>query len=637
MPLSRPGPFGPAPSLVAPRSGRLSGSSVKRMAAALLVSCLVAGTALAAEAAAATPSVLYRPPVDGPVVDGYRPPASPYAPGNRGLDYATVPGQAVAAAADGEVVYAGRIGPSGHVVVLHADGIRTSYSFLDSVGVARGDRVTGGQAVGTAGPVLHFGARAGEDYIDPALLLASGPPEVNLVPVPLREPQEEVQERRWLVELVTGAVGLAWQGAQTGAELGLEAGDAVEDALAWAGDAASMVAAETWSLAELVAAEGWEYVKGEIETLWEQAQLLAHYAGQLPISPLFLAHVLGQWKRAQRFVDSQEGCTPPLVTPPPPPPGRRIAVLVAGFGSSSVGGAQVLDVDVASLGYAIDDVAQFSYAGGRVPAVGAIRGVATSEYGPEDANGDLEVAGQRLAELLDGIAAAHPGIPVDVIAHSQGGVVARLALADQEPDEPPVANLITIGSPHHGADVATANALLGTTTTGELAQAGADWVTDGSTDGASDAAAQLSETSSLIHDLNAEPLPAGTRVTSIAARGDLTVAGLQSSLEGATNVMVPLDGISAHAELPGSAWAQREMALALAGAGPTCRALAGELALAAAISLSEDALGLAAGLGALWLDRQIPGIDVPTRTPGPIKAHGPRRSPSPGQVGVGSG
>jgi hypothetical protein len=79
------------------------------------------------------------------------------------------------------------------------------------------------------------------------------------------------------------------------------------------------------------------------------------------------------------------------------------------------------------------------------------------------------------------------------------------------------------------------------------------------------------------------------------------------------------------------------MALALAGQGPTCRGLAGDLALAAAISLGEDALGLAAGLGAMWLDRQIPDVKVPTRTPGPIgpsRRRGPR---SGGQVTSGSG
>ncbi|CAN5826366.1 hypothetical protein BH23ACT1_BH23ACT1_06390 [soil metagenome] len=603
----------------------------------LLVVCLVASSALTAEAAAAAEQVVYRPPVDGPVVDGYRPPGSPYGPGNRGLDYATVPGQAVGAAADGEVVYAGRIGPSGHVVVLHADGIRTSYSFLDSVGVARGERVSAGQALGSAGQVLHFGARAGDAYIAPGLLLASGPPEVHLVPVPLREPQDEARERRWLVELVADAVGVAWQGARAGADVSAAMGEALDDAMDWAGEAALVVAAEAASLAELAAIKGWEHVKGEVETLWDQAVLLAHYASQLPISPFFLAHVVAQWERAELFRDSQEGCTPPSTPPAAAPAGRRIAVVVAGFGSSSAGDAQVLDVDLASLGYEGDDVAQFSYAGGRVPQVGSLSGVPTSEYGPEDANGDLTVAGERLADLLDAIAAAHPGVPVDVIAHSQGGIVARLALAERDPAGDAVANLITLGSPHHGADVATANALLGTTTVGEVGQRGVDWVSDGSTDGTSTAAAQLAETSGLLSELNDEPLPEGTRVTSIAARGDLTVAGLQSSLDGATNVMVPLDGVSAHSELPGSALAQREMALALAGQGPTCRGLAGDLALAAAVSLGEDALGLAAGLGAMWLDRQIPDVKVPTRTPGQI---GPSRRPGPrssGEVTSGSG
>ena len=629
MPSSRPGAHAPAPFLVAPRRSCSARPLGSRLSVVLLVVCLVASSALTAGAAAAAEQVVYRPPVDGPVVDGYRPPASPYAPGNRGLDYATAPGQPVGAAADGEVVFAGRIGPSGHVVVLHADGIRTSYSFLDSVGVARGERVSGGQALGTAGPVLHFGARAGDAYIDPGLLLGSGPPEVHLVPVPLREPQEEARERRWLVELVADAVGMAWQGARTGAGVGAAMEEAFDDALVWAGEAALVAAAEAASLAELAAIEGWEYVKGEVETLWDQAVLLAHYASQLPISPLFLAHVLGQWERAERFRTSQQGCTPSSTPPAPAPAGRRIAVLVAGFGSSS-SSTNVDDVDVGALGYDGTDVARFSYAGGRVPGVGALTGVPTSEYGPEDANGDLAAAGERLADLLDAIGAAHPGVPVDVIAHSQGGIVARLALAERDPADPPVTNLVTLASPHHGADVATANALLGTTTVGEVAQGGADWVSGGSTDGTSTAAAQLSEISGLLAALNDQPLPAGTRMTSIAARGDLTVAGLQSSLDGATNVMVPLDGVSAHSELPGSALAEREMALALAGQGPTCRDLAGDLALAAAISMGEDALGLAAGLGALWLDRQIPDVKVPTRTPGPI---GPRHRPGPPSPG----
>ena len=75
------------------------------------------------------------------------------------------------------------VGGSLHVVVRHADGVRTSYSFLRSVLVHRGDEVVRGQPVGTTGDRFHFGARIGDVYIDPALLFGdAGPPRVHLVP-----------------------------------------------------------------------------------------------------------------------------------------------------------------------------------------------------------------------------------------------------------------------------------------------------------------------------------------------------------------------------------------------------------------------------------------------------------------------
>ena len=94
-----------------------------------------------------------------------------------------MPGTRVGAAADGAVVFAGMVGGSLHVVVRHADGIRTSYSFLRTVLVHRGDRVVRGEPVGTAGDRFHFGARIGDVYIDPALLFGdAGPSRVHLVP-----------------------------------------------------------------------------------------------------------------------------------------------------------------------------------------------------------------------------------------------------------------------------------------------------------------------------------------------------------------------------------------------------------------------------------------------------------------------
>src|SRR5438874_580699 len=146
-----------------------------------VVVLLVVAVVRAAPAAAAGGG--YQPPVAAPVADPFRAPASMYASGNRGIEYATAPGTEVKAAADGEVVFAGQVGGTLHVVVLHGDGIRTSYSFLSSIRVQRGDKVHQAQVVGATGTQLfHFGARAGEAYIDPALLFSTGPPDVHLVP-----------------------------------------------------------------------------------------------------------------------------------------------------------------------------------------------------------------------------------------------------------------------------------------------------------------------------------------------------------------------------------------------------------------------------------------------------------------------
>ncbi|HEX7168553.1 MAG TPA: M23 family metallopeptidase [Acidimicrobiales bacterium] len=155
--------------------------------------------------------VTYRPPVDAPVADGFRPPATRYGAGNRGVDYDTATGDVVRAAADGRVVFAGRVGLGLHVVVLHADGIRTSYSFLDAVGVARGDRVHAGKVVGTAGESLHVGARAGDAYLDPLVLFGQRAGRVHLVDDDDGDAAGRraapVDERRGLVDGLAGATG----------------------------------------------------------------------------------------------------------------------------------------------------------------------------------------------------------------------------------------------------------------------------------------------------------------------------------------------------------------------------------------------------------------------------------------------
>ena len=155
--------------------------SAHRLAIAVLATVLVAAALLAPPARSA-PAVEYRPPVDAPVVDPFRPPAHPYGPGNRGLQYGTRPGTRVRAAADGLVTFAGFIGANAYVSIRHADGIVTTASYLRSVTVRRGDRVEAGDVIGRTIDDLHFGARLDGEYLDPATLFTAYRVRVRLVP-----------------------------------------------------------------------------------------------------------------------------------------------------------------------------------------------------------------------------------------------------------------------------------------------------------------------------------------------------------------------------------------------------------------------------------------------------------------------
>lgn len=113
---------------------------------------------------------VYAPPVDAPVIDPFRPPARPWLPGNRGLEYATVPGAQVRAIGPGTVVFAGPVAGQRYVTVAHPDGLRSSYSYLAVVRVGVGDPVGAGDVVGIAADRFHIGVRRGDTYLDPASL-----------------------------------------------------------------------------------------------------------------------------------------------------------------------------------------------------------------------------------------------------------------------------------------------------------------------------------------------------------------------------------------------------------------------------------------------------------------------------------
>lgn len=547
-----------------------------RLAALVVAAATAVATtapATAAPAAAAAPeAVAYVPPVDAPVAGGFRPPATPYGAGNRGVDYATAPGTPVRAAAAGQVTFAGAVGGGLHVVVLHADGLRTSYSFLASLAVRRGEPVAAGDTVGTSGPSLHFGARAGDAYVDPAVLLAGrAGPAVRLVPDDQRAMRSEDEERSGLRRLL----GAVRRGVAVGADaVGWAAREAAENAA----NAVAATLPGAFSVDEL--------------RVWVPAAM------SMLAAPVRITRVGLEWW-ARRHT-----CTPAGLSPPRPA-GRRKVVLVAGLGSTS-SRAAVDEVDTAGLGYADGDRVRFSYRGGTV---------AEQPYGAADTGVDLHQSGRRLRELLERMHAQDPGVPIDVIAHSQGGMVVRSALGSRAP--PGAERVVTLGSPHHGADLATGVALLALSENGEralevgsvLARAGVVPI-----DPRSEAVAQLAETSDFVRELNRAPVPGGVAMTSIAARADVVVASPRSHLAGATNVVVSVPDVDDHFALPGSDVAHREMALALAGMGPTCESFA-DVALDA---LSGEAIGTAEDVGSgllAWKARGGGRSSPPTTAP----------------------
>lgn len=140
-------------------------------------------------------------PVRGPVLRPFESPAHPFAAGHRGIDIGAVLGAPVQTAGPGVVAFAGPVGGSLFVSVDHPDGIRTTYSWLSSIAVRRGERVERGHILGATGSGhpgsstmhLHFGARIGELYIDPMLLLGRGSLVglVRLAPLDAREDTAE--------------------------------------------------------------------------------------------------------------------------------------------------------------------------------------------------------------------------------------------------------------------------------------------------------------------------------------------------------------------------------------------------------------------------------------------------------------
>ncbi len=138
------------------------------------------------------------------IIDHFRPPLTPYGPGNRGVDEQVAPATPVVASADGEVLFAGEVAGQWHVTLRHGDGLRTTYSYLAVVAVKVGQHVTQGTVLGLSATLVHFGVRDPSGaYLDPEALWA-GRLGAHLVPGPDdgdSSPQAATDERDGSVDV----------------------------------------------------------------------------------------------------------------------------------------------------------------------------------------------------------------------------------------------------------------------------------------------------------------------------------------------------------------------------------------------------------------------------------------------------
>jgi triacylglycerol esterase/lipase EstA (alpha/beta hydrolase family) len=149
--------------------------------------------------------------------------------------------------------------------------------------------------------------------------------------------------------------------------------------------------------------------------------------------------------------------------------------------------------------------------------------------------GDLRVQARRLATLVKATLRRTGDHSVDLVGYSAGGVVVRLFVRD-DGGAGLVRRVLTIGSPHHGTDVAaTATDAVGSCPT---------------------ACEQLVPGSELLDRLNAgDETPSGPRWTTLRSTSDTVVTPTESaSLAGALNLLVQdycVSSTTSHGALPG--------------------------------------------------------------------------------------
>jgi Peptidase family M23/Putative serine esterase (DUF676) len=547
----------------------------RREATVCLVVCLAASSLLVARdpsgAGAAPPPGgcgVWLPPVDAPVARSFQAPAFAYGPGHRGIDFAVSPGTPVRTSGDGVVAFAGSVAGSLHVVVAHDGNLRTTYAFLAGIDVRAGDRVARGQVVGAAGSSgpehesggLHFGVRLGDRYLDPQRLFGVCDLTQLVRLIPADEVPAEPWDARRVVSgsLTSGGSGVAAVAGDLAGALGDAAGAAVDAGRSgWHAmtGAAGAAAGGARTLAG-VGTSGARRLAGVAGAAFGHSP-----AGIFASVAIDVAAGAADWWHHRQ--ECSDGSTPADGTGG----SGHLLMAVGGIDTAGAPDDPTFGLDTRALGYRNDEVTYFSYA----PDGGA--------YRADQTHGDLQRAGLRLAEQLKVAQREHRGREVDLIAHSQGGVVLDVFLQDYydaaDPEYPPIGTVVTLSSPHEGAPLATAAAdWRGSPVGKELVDAAEERLSAAPVSAPS--VRQLDEHSRFVRDLWDDRLPEHVDFTTIGATDDIIVPATQVDVPDATKVVVGVGGglLDDHANIPRDPGALRVVRAALEGRPPPCVGLA---------------------------------------------------------------